>query len=278
MSLYITSLNSGSNGNCYYIGNDTEAVFIDAGLSCRETEKRMKRLGLDMDKVKAIFISHEHGDHIHGLPVIARKYKLPVYITTPTLYNSGFLSEGYETISFAGYQPVTIGGLKITAFPKQHDAADPFSFIISGNGVTVGVFTDIGVVCEHVANNFRECHAVFLEANYDESMLEQGRYPVHLKRRIRNGKGHLSNNQALDLFLEHRQPFLSYLLLSHLSANNNRPEIVHELFTASAGSTNIVIASRFKETPVYHVAGHVSNVQATPVLHYSAPAVQASLF
>jgi len=89
MSLYITSLNSGSNGNCYYVGNEHEAVLIDVGISCRETETRMKRLGLSMHKVKAIFVSHEHSDHIRGIAVLAKKYRLPVYITPLTLKNGG---------------------------------------------------------------------------------------------------------------------------------------------------------------------------------------------
>src|SRR6202022_296764 len=93
MSLFITSLNSGSNGNCYYIGNNREAILIDAGISCRETEKRMTRLGLSLEKVKAIFVSHEHSDHIRGIPVIARKYRLPVYITSTTLHHGGFRLE-----------------------------------------------------------------------------------------------------------------------------------------------------------------------------------------
>lgn len=277
MSLYITSLNSGSNGNCYYIGNDAEAIFVDAGLSCRETEKRMKRLGLDMNKVKAVFISHEHGDHIHGLPVLAKKYKLPVYITNPTWLSSGFAGEGYDTISFKAYERIIIGGLQITPFPKQHDAADPYSFVVSCNGVNIGVFTDIGIACEHVIDSFKKCHAVFLESNYDEAMLEQGRYPIHLKRRIRGGKGHLSNRQALDLFLNHRQPGLSHLLLSHLSANNNRPDIAYNMFAPNAGNTKIAVASRVRETPLFHITGYPYAELTHPHADFRQ-VVQTSLF
>src|ERR1700756_3856332 len=98
MSLHITSLNSGSNGNCYYVGNSNEAVLVDVGISCREVEKRMKRLGLSMQKVKAIFVSHEHSDHINGIAVLSRKYKLPVYITPATLHNSGLQLEHHLVI------------------------------------------------------------------------------------------------------------------------------------------------------------------------------------
>src|SRR5436305_5023451 len=144
MCLYIASLNSGSNGNCYYIGNDREAVLVDAGISCRETEKRMKRLGLSMESVKAIFVSHEHTDHIKGIPVIAKKYQLPVYITTNTLRNGGLELDADLVVSFQPYAPVVIGELAITAFPKFHDAIDPHSFVIESKGIKIGVFTDIG--------------------------------------------------------------------------------------------------------------------------------------
>ena len=115
MALYITSLNSGSNGNCYYVGNSTEAVLIDAGISCRETEKRMKRLGLAMSSVKAIFVSHEHADHINGIRVLSKKHQLPVYITSATLRSAGFIVEKSLIRYFNADNPVTIGGLSVVA-------------------------------------------------------------------------------------------------------------------------------------------------------------------
>lgn len=128
MSLFITSLNSGSNGNCYYIGNEREAVLIDAGISCRETEKRIARLGLSMHKVKAIFVSHEHSDHVSGIPRLASKYQLPVFITPHTLRGARFTGGRFPIQSFQGYEPVWIGELCITAFPKLHDASYHFPF------------------------------------------------------------------------------------------------------------------------------------------------------
>jgi phosphoribosyl 1,2-cyclic phosphodiesterase len=259
MTIHIASLNSGSNGNCYYIGNENEAVLVDAGLSCRETEKRMRQLELSLSRVKAIFISHEHIDHVKGLPVLAEKYQLPVYITNTTLKHSRIKLDENLQVNFCAYTPVQIGNLTVTAFPKHHDAEDPHSFIISCNDVTVGVFTDIGAECSHVISQFKKCHAVFLETNYDEEMLEQGRYPWHLKNRIRGGKGHLSNKQALDIFLQHRHPALSHLLLSHLSKENNCPVKAKQLFDAHAGEVNIVIASRFEPTAVFSISGNGMN-------------------
>jgi phosphoribosyl 1,2-cyclic phosphodiesterase len=255
MPLYIASLNSGSNGNCYYIGNHRDAVLVDAGISCRDTALRLSRLGLNMNRVKAVFISHEHTDHTRGVEVLARRYGLPVYITEATYRNSRLNLEDDRVMPFRAYDAITVGGLSVTAFPKRHDATDPHSFIVSGEGATVGILTDIGSICEDVIRNFRQCHAAFLEANYDEEMLEKGRYPQFLKNRIRSDHGHLSNDQALQLFREHKPSFMTHLLLSHLSQDNNDPELVRGLFAMHAGETHVSIASRHGESEVYHITG-----------------------
>ena len=253
MAFAICSLNSGSNGNCYYIAVKDEAILVDAGLSCRETEKRMKRQGLSMDKVKALFVSHEHTDHIKGIAGIAKKYKIPVYITPNTYRNSGLQLDESLIQGFTAYQSITIGSLSITAFPKFHDAADPHSFVIAYKDKKVGVFTDIGISCEHVIENFQQCNAVFLEANYDDEMLDKGRYPYFLKNRIRGGRGHLSNSQALKLFLDFRSEKLSHLLLSHLSKDNNCPDLVFRTFNEYSRNTRIIVASRYEESEVYYL-------------------------
>lgn len=253
MALHITSLNSGSNGNCYYLANEDDAILVDVGLNCRETEKRMGRLGLSMSKVRAIFISHEHSDHIQGLPVIARKYQLPVYITPGTLLGGRLILQDELVRTFRAHESVVIGELRVTAFPKLHDASEPHSFIVSCGEVYVGVFTDIGFPCENLIRYFKLCHAAFLEANYDEEMLDRGRYPYFLKNRIRGGKGHLSNRQALELFTACKPPYMSHLLLSHLSRDNNSPDLVLDLFRRSAGDTKVTIASRDKETEIFYI-------------------------
>jgi len=213
----------------------------------------MKRLGLDITLVKAVFISHEHADHIAGLPVLSKKYRLPVYITQNTMRNCNFVIEEGLTFSFLRNKPVTIGELSIMPFTKSHDANDPHSFIVSNNRVHVGVITDIGYACRHVIKHFKLCDAVFLESNYCEQMLENGSYPFHLKKRISSKKGHLSNDQALELFLKHKPGNLQLLILSHLSQNNNHPEIVNKLFTQNAGGVKVVVASRHKETELFDI-------------------------
>lgn len=278
MSLFVASLNSGSNGNCYYIGNNEEAIFVDAGISCRETERRMKRLNLPISKIKAIFISHEHDDHIKGVETLSHKYQLPVYITGDTLAGSRLKLKKQFVVAFEKFEPVNIGSLAVTAFPKFHDARNPHSFFISCNKIQVGVFTDIGVACEEVKKYFRQCHAAFLESNYDEHMLMSGSYPVYLKNRIRNGQGHLSNIQALELFKNHKPAFMSHLFLSHLSQNNNSPQLVYNMFKGNAGNTNIIVASREKETPVYCIDGASYAQPSSRRIENKEKPVQLSLF
>lgn len=278
MSLFIASLNSGSNGNCYYIGNSKEAVLIDAGISCRETEKRMQRLGLDMQNIKAIFVSHEHTDHTLGVAMLSKKYKLPVYITPTTLRFSSIKIEKEFCKTFTPYEAVNIGTLSIIAFKKNHDAADPHSFMVRGNGVNVGVITDIGMACNEVINCFKQCHAIFIEANYDEEMLMKGNYPAHLKKRISGGHGHLSNGEALQLFIEHRPACMSHIILSHLSKNNNRPEIAEQLFTPYKHLTKIIIASRYNETNVYEIKSNDGILADGYKLVKAQKPVQLSMF
>jgi phosphoribosyl 1,2-cyclic phosphodiesterase len=276
MALFVSSLNSGSNGNCYYIGNDRDAILVDAGLSRRETEKRLKRIGLSLRQISAIFITHEHGDHIHGIAGISRKYDIPVYLTARTLEQSGLqLRDGVARI-FRAFEEIQIGSITVRGFPKIHDACDPHSFVVSCEGVTVGVFTDIGYPCDQMKKHFNQCHAAFLESNYDEDMLETGRYPWPLKNRIRGGYGHLSNKQALKFFQDHRPHYMSHLFLSHLSRENNSPDLVKDLFEREAGKTRIVIAGRYQETSLYRILDLNRNYTKKP-LHSRAMLRQTQL-
>jgi phosphoribosyl 1,2-cyclic phosphodiesterase len=251
MGLYFCSLNSGSNANCYYIGNEHDAILVDAGLSCRETERRITRTGLRMEKVKAVFISHEHIDHITGLPALSKKFSLPVYITPKTLSGANLPVEDTLVRHFAANETVNIGTLQVTGFLKPHDAADPHSFLVSDGRVNVGVFTDIGHADKELIRHFKRCHAAILESNYCDTMLANGHYPPYLKKRISGKKGHLSNAQALELFTLHRPKQLRHLVLAHLSKNNNDPALVNRLFSEQAGHTQVFVASRYEASPVF---------------------------
>jgi phosphoribosyl 1,2-cyclic phosphodiesterase len=253
MSLQLCSINSGSNANCYYVGHQNTAVLIDAGLSCRETERRIKKLDLNIAHVKAIVISHEHSDHIAGMAGLSKKFQIPVYITEPTFRQSNMPVEPHLLRHFKVGEALAIGDLQIQSFRKHHDAVDACSFVVHGHNTSVGIFTDIGHACPNLIEQFQQCHAIFLESNYCESMLSESHYPPALKRRISGNSGHLSNNQALDLFVQHRPAHLQLLVLAHLSKNNNHPSLVHQLFAPHAGKTQIVVASRYEASEIFNI-------------------------
>jgi len=259
MSLYVTAIASGSNGNCYYIGNQNEAILIDVGISCRELEQRLKRLELSVKKIKAIFISHEHTDHIRGARQFSRKYKIPIYLTPKTLYHSRLEFHDPLHVKINTLEYIPVGDLQVLAFPKWHDAADPQSFIVSGSGVTVGVMTDIGAACAYVQKYLSCCHAVFLESNYDEQMLLTGRYPAFLKERVLSNKGHLSNLQALELVREYAGTQLNHIFLSHISKDNNTPEIAKQLFLSQTNNIEIITTSRHEAIQIYTICQEAEN-------------------
>lgn len=275
MALQIASLNSGSNGNCYYVGNAEEAVLVDAGLSLRETEKRMKLLELDIKKVRAIFISHEHSDHIKGLANVAHKYQIPIYITEKTAA-AGIRLIRHLSVFFTSDETIQVGNLIVKTFDKFHDAVDGHSFTISYNNITVGVFTDLGKVCDKLIHHFKQCNAAFLESNYDEEMLANGKYPPILKKRITGGEGHLSNKEAAQLFKEHKPPFMSHLFLAHLSKENNTHELALNEFLPYANGTLVSVASRYNATEVYEITHDGS--ERKPSMLYNKKPNQLKLF
>lgn len=231
-----------------------------------------------MKTVKAIFISHEHSDHIAGLQVLSKKYSLPVYITEATHKKSGLKIESRLIFSFSENEKVSIGELTVTPFRKSHDADDPHSFLVSGNEINIGVITDIGHACRRVIKHFKQCDAVFLESNYCDQMLADGSYPVYLKKRISGNDGHLSNDQALDLFLKHRSTNLKLLILSHLSQNNNHPDIVNEMFQPHSNTVKIVVASRHKESDLFCVEKSLNIISSKNFKKLKQNRMQLSLF
>jgi phosphoribosyl 1,2-cyclic phosphodiesterase len=240
----LCAIASGSNGNCYYIGNDHEAIVVDAGISARQTIARMRQRNLDPAKVKAIFISHEHSDHTHGARVMSKRLKIPVYLTSRTYKVMQSRHRPMEPRFFKPGPEIRIGSFLIYPFLKNHDAAEPCSFRIAFNGWHIGVFTDIGSPCENVTQNLSQCHAIFLETNYDEKMLWEGSYPWPLKRRIASEHGHLSNDQSFELLKNHSGSQLQTVFLSHLSAENNSPEKAMTRFAELKDRFNIHLTSR----------------------------------
>ena len=240
------SLASGSNGNCYYIGNETDAVLVDGGISNRRFEERAEAVGIDRGKIRAVFVSHEHFDHVQGVKVIAKHLGVPVYFNYAT-YNELPKKRRPILVSyFNNSQAVEVSpSITVHPFKKHHDAADPYSFVISISGHNVGVITDIGVADEECVQRFSVCDAVFLEMNYDPEMLRDGSYPQYLKTRIDSELGHLSNGQAIELIERHASPSLTHIIASHISAENNSRELLESLLQPYAQRYEVELAPRF---------------------------------
>jgi len=240
----ICALASGSNGNCYYIGNEQDAVLVDAGISAKQILIRMHDAGLDASKVRGIFISHEHTDHVSGVRVLVNRLGVKAWFSQGTF---DALRETERPEKYEIFKPgkvITARSFSIHPFLKNHDAAEPCSFRIEHDDWHIGVFTDIGEACDTVRHHLRKCHALFLETNYDEKLLWGGPYPYVLKRRVASAHGHLSNDQAFDLIRDHAGPELVHVFLSHLSGENNRPELAEARFESLADRFNVKLTSR----------------------------------
>ena len=240
----ICALASGSNGNCYYIGNEEDAILIDAGINCKQILARMKTKELDPGKIRGIFITHEHHDHVCGARVLAKKLDVATYMTKGTFQSLYFTNQPAAVRFVQPGQPVMLIPFIIHPILKNHDATEPTSFRIELQGINIGVFTDIGSPCEHVKTHLHACDALFLETNYDEKMLWEGSYPQHLKQRVSSDVGHLSNVQAMNLLTEHAGPALKWVLLSHLSGENNTPEVAYGALKHLEDRFKLVVTSR----------------------------------
>lgn len=232
----ISALASGSNGNCFYLRNrkNDSAILIDAGISAKKISERIGLLGRNADKLKAVFITHEHSDHIRGADVLARKLNIPIFATKKTIQNSFLCSDKDLINSIKNDEVVRIAGLSVEAFPKSHSAADPVSYNIKANNSkgVISVITDLGFCCNNTIDSVADSNVLFLESNHDINMLENGPYPYHIKKWIKSDTGHLSNLQASLCVLEHATRKLKHVVLSHISKTNNTPEMALHTFNS----------------------------------------------
>jgi phosphoribosyl 1,2-cyclic phosphodiesterase len=252
-----TALASGSSGNCYYIENKNSAILVDAGISCKQTLSALSSLNLSPKKLQAIFLTHEHSDHIKGADVLARTLNLPIFTTEKTLRNK-FICLNPKLLYALPRDQLKIGSLKISAYKKSHQALDPVFFSIFDQNKKISIITDAGYACKNIINAVKTSHALFLESNHDLAMLQSGNYPAYLKKWILSDTGHLSNLQASLLVLEHASPKLQHIILSHLSENNNTPELALSTFKMLTSerknfSPNIEISSRFHPTSILEI-------------------------
>lgn len=253
--LYFTSIASGSNGNCYYIGTEKNAVLIDAGIAAGTIIRRMKNCGLDPGIIRGIFVTHEHTDHVRGVSLLAEKYAIPLYLTENSLAHIGPLSEAVITTVIQQDDVRDLGNLEVRTFAKRHDALEPFSVTVSAGGKSVSVLTDIGFPCENVIESVTRSDVLFLESNYDEKMLAEGSYPPFLKKRIAGSEGHLSNLDSSRLVYKYAHPRLKYLFLSHLSEKNNTPAAALSMMEKALAerpdlAVELIVTDRYGEVPL----------------------------
>lgn len=227
MSLMLCILASGSSGNCMFVGDGAEGMLIDAGLSCRETERRLAQIGAGLEAVKAICLTHEHSDHIAGLRALHGRSKAPLYANSGTIDAIRAAPEmrGLGWNVFSTGSAFNVGGMLVEPFAVPHDACEPVGFAITAGEAKAAVVTDIGTGTRLVVERLRDCRAIALEANHDEGMLEAADRPWALKQRIAGRQGHLSNSAAARLLLEAASPQLETVFLCHLSQDCNRPEL-----------------------------------------------------
>ena len=225
----LTVLSSGSRGNLVHLACGATQVFVDFGLSCKEACARCFSAGLDPAQVGAIFVSHEHIDHIRGISVFSRRFKVPVYIAPraraacqaehPDWYETHLITAGVE---------IEVGGLSVLPLGISHDAAEPLGFVFRRGAQCVATATDLGYVPESVCQALGAAQLLLIESNHDEQMLRDGPYPGYLKNRISSNRGHLSNKQCADLLARLPQGTLRAVVLAHLSEENNTPDLARQ--------------------------------------------------
>ena len=246
-------LASGSGGNACYFETPRSRILVDAGLSCREILRRLKLVGIDPGTLNALILTHEHFDHIRGAGALARRLDIPVYMNQPT-FQRGMRTLGNlsRPVPIRTGQVIVINGLVVETFTKCHDAADPMGVVISSDGVRVGLLTDLGRSTPLVEDRLRGCQALIIESNHDEKMLDEGPYPLEVKRRIKGPEGHLSNTQAAELLEAVSHEALNLVVLAHLSAQNNLPEkalSVAEKTLKRGSSTRVKILISYQDDP-----------------------------
>lgn len=227
-------IGSGSKGNGTLIEHGRTRLLIDCGFTLRETETRLQRLQQEPASLDAILVTHEHGDHLRGVGLLARRYGVPVWATRGTV--NGNLPGKVPTLNlFDVHQKLTIGDIEIQPFPVPHDAREPCQFVFSDGNRRLGLLTDTGSSTPHIHASLSGCDALILECNHDPQMLADGPYPSGLKKRVGGAYGHLSNAQAAQILTDIETGRLQYLVAAHLSDKNNTPALARQALAGALG-------------------------------------------
>ena len=243
----LVPLASGSRGNATLVELGRQQLLIDAGVSATALAKRLEEAGVDPHRIDAIVLSHEHEDHSRGAARFSRKYGVPVICSVQTLEAMDGSPKHFAAWHALGGGICDLGGAEVESFPVPHDAAAPVGFLLRGEGLRLGIATDLGHATTLVVERLRGCHVLMIEANHDDRMLRDGPYPRSLKQRVAGRFGHLSNREAASLLGETVDGECCAVVLAHLSEKNNRPALAREqaqrvLRSAAGGSADLRIA------------------------------------
>lgn len=247
----LVSLYSGSKGNCTYIRAGQDEILIDAGRSFRALSSALASVGGDLERIKAIFITHEHSDHISALEMLSKKFRIPIHITEDSA-KKVLATTSYVKNNLICHSPIfeeKIGGLTVRSFPTPHDSDMSVGYTIElSNGEKIGYATDIGHITSVIRENLLGSSAVVLESNHDLQMLHDGPYPAWLKMRIGSARGHLSNADCAAFIPELIESGATDIMLAHLSAENNAPDVALKCAKCVCGDCNICIARESEPT------------------------------
>lgn len=261
MTMNFCSLASGSSGNCHLINDNEKYLLIDAGLSGKKIETKLKEIDVDPKKLSGILVSHEHTDHICGVGILSRRYNIPIYANIGTWNGMrskiGNISD--QNIKyFTSNENFLIGDFHIKPYSISHDAEDPVGFSIKKNNIKISITTDLGYINEDILEEIRDSNLVILESNHDEEMLKAGRYPYSLKRRVLSNVGHLSNEAAGNAIVDLVSRNVKSVLLGHLSKENNFPELAIATIEGILGSKKITVGKDIKLDLIHR--DRVSNI------------------
>ncbi|HEV3206532.1 MAG TPA: MBL fold metallo-hydrolase [Terriglobales bacterium] len=252
MGVSVSVLASGSRGNSAIVASSRAKILVDAGISCRETVKRMRAAGDDPRTLSAILITHEHSDHIYGLAVLARKFRVPVFMTEATHRawarslrdDSGESPQLARLEIFSAGRCFQVGDVEVSPFTIPHDAADPVGLTFRAEGIKVGIATDLGYMPPNVCDRLRGCDVLVVESNHDLEMLRVGPYPWSVKQRVGSPTGHLSNDKLAKFFSTEYDGTASYIVLAHISEHNNHPELARGTAEKALGLRQTLLHNR----------------------------------
>jgi len=251
------SLGSGSQGNALVVEVRNTRLLLDCGFSVPEVTRRLARLGLDPAGLSAVVLTHEHDDHLGSVARLARRYRLPVWLTSGTFRGLEAMFQPDLALHFiCGYQPFAVGDILVEPFPVPHDAREPAQYVFGDGAQRLGVLTDAGHVTVHMTRCLNHCDALVLECNHDAQLLQAGDYPEPLKQRIAGRLGHLDNESAAALLGRVDRRRLQHVVAAHLSQSNNRPDLARTALAAALECTPgwVAVADQELGTDWYNVA------------------------